>query len=175
MEKIRQWYIVYTKAGQEQKVCEALRRKKIDSFYPVNKLKKISAGKERISFKPLIERYVFAHLSANETNVVNDASGTISFVHWLSKPIIIHGDDIYLLKRFFNMHDDIHLEKIKVNPAEPATIINYVSDNADIVSFLFPVLGYAMKATENRTRVKVITVSQHQTKTNLSNQYAEAR
>ncbi len=40
MENSKQWYVIYTKAGHEKKVCDLFRRKKLDSFYPANKLTK---------------------------------------------------------------------------------------------------------------------------------------
>ena len=176
MESKKKWYILYTKVGQEQKVCESLRRRKLDSFYPVNKMTKTSSGREKVSFKPLLERYVFVCLAEQDKSMIKDTDGIISFVHWLANPVAIEQDDIYLLKRFFTMHDDIHLEKINVSPAERATISTRFSDeDTELISFRFPVLGYTMTAEERRTRIKVITIPDHQTKTNLSNQYAEAR
>ena len=179
MERTKQWYVVYTKTGQEQKVCEALRRKKLESFYPVNKMVKASSGRESVSFKPLLERFVFVCLAKEEVDIVknnNNINGIISLVHWLAEPVIVNQDDIFLLKRFFKMHDDIHLEKIKVAPSEPATIsTQFSAEDTELITFHFPALGYTLTAQENRTRVRIITIPDHQTKTNVTKQYAEAR
>ena len=177
MEKIRQWYVVYTKTGHEQKVCTTLQRKKIDSFYLANKMTKLSYGRERISFKPLVGRYVFAYLSEEEISTAKEASGIINFVHWQAQPVVINADDIYLLRRFFSIHNDIRLEKTKVNMDEQATmsILPSDNDNSNIVNLYFPVLGYIMTVQENKTRVKVITVSPNKTRTNFINKYAQAR
>ena len=176
MEKTKQWYVVYTRAGEEQKVCDALRRRKIDSFYPVNRLVKTSYGRERISFIPLMERYVFVHISGSETEEVRNLDCVISFVHWLSKPVVIDSDDIRLMKRFCERHNDIRLEKTKVISLEPAYLSTYDTDrDTERVNLHFPVLGYNMTAEEAKTRVKVITVNDYQTKPESSNQYAETR
>ena len=177
MEKKDKWYVVYTRPGLEQRVCDSLRRKKIDSFYPVNKLVKSSYGRQRTSFKPLIERYVFVCITSNQIEEIKNIRGIVSFVCWLSQPITIEQDDIYLMKRFCNTHDDIQLEKIKVIPSEPAFISTRFSDrDTELVSFNFPVLGYNMIAEENKSRVKVITINDYQTKTETSNsKYAETR
>ncbi len=99
----------------------------------------------------------------------------INFVHWLATPVMISSDDIYLLRRFFDTHDDIQLQKIKINPVEPATLFNQFINDQEVTHFALPVLGYTMTAQANKTRVKVITVSGYQTKTKLFNKYAEAR
>ena len=177
MERTDKWYVVYTRPGQEQKVCDSLRRKKIDSFYPVNKLVKSSYGKQRTSFKPLIERYVFVHIAQTQMEETKNVRGVVSFVYWLSQPIIIEQDDIYLMKRFCNTHDDLHLERIKVIPSEPAFISTRFSDHdTELVNFHFPVLGYNMIAEESKARVKIITITDYQAKTETSNsKYAETR
>ncbi len=172
----KQWYIAYTKEGAEQKVCEALRRRKLDCFYPTNKVTRLSYGRERSYDKPLISRYVFVCLSKEEFHLVKGAEGFISLMHWMAKPVTVSIDDIFLLKRFFNMHDDIRVEKIKVNPAEPATISGFLpDDHINDISLSLPALGYVMTARQRETRVKVITVPGYQTKTKPQKKYAEAR
>lgn len=176
METVKQWYIVYTKPEREHKVCESLRRKKLDSFYLANKLTKTSYGKERVAHKILLERFVFVALSEDELNIIRNIDNITNFVHWLAKPVILSADDIYLLRRFFDMHDGIRLEKRKVNLAEPASISSSFSDkDRDTIHFNFPALGYVMIAEESKTTVKVITVSNNTTKTIFKNKYAEAR
>ena len=177
METItKQWYIAYTRDGAEQKVCEALRRKKLDSFYPTNKLTRLSYGRERFYEKPLISRYVFVCLSKEELHLIKYTDGLISLIHWMTKPVTVSIDDIFLLKRFYSMHDDIRVEKIKVNPIEPASISGFLShDSINDICLSLPALGYAMTARQKETRVKVITVPGYQTKTKFQNEYAEAR
>lgn len=177
MERTEQWYVVYTRPGLEQKVCDLLRRKKIDSFYPVNKLVKSSYGRQRTSFTPLIERYVFVSITQEQFEEIKKTSGIVSFVHWLSQPVVIEPDDMYLMKRFCNTHDDIQLEKTRVVPFEPAFIsTRFSGEDTELVNFHFPVLGYTMTAEERKANVKVITLSDYQNKTETSkSKYAETR
>lgn len=175
MENSKQWYVVYTKAGHEKKVCDLFRRKKLDSFYPANKLTKTIYGKERISYKPVLERYVFVCLADEELNIIKNTSSIINFVHWMATPVTVSSDDIYLLRRFFDTHDDIQLQKIRINSVESATLFNQFVNDQEVTHFTLPVLGYTMTAQANKTRVKVITVPGYQTKTKLFNRYAEAR
>ncbi|MDQ2752497.1 MAG: UpxY family transcription antiterminator [Bacteroidota bacterium] len=175
MENSKQWYVVYTKAGHEKKVCDMFRRKKLESFYPANKMTRTIYGKERISFKPVLERYVFVCLANNELNVVKSNGSIINFVHWLTMPITVSGDDIFLLRRFFDTHDDIQLQKIKISLVEPASLFNQFVNDIEETHFTLPVLGYTMTAQASKTRVKIITVSGYQTKPKHSNKYAEAR
>ncbi len=102
---------------------------------------------------------MFTYLSTDELSIVKNTNGIVSYVYWLSQPVVISQDDIYLLKRFFNMYADIRVEKTKVILNQPASISSLFTDNGDdLVQFSFPALGYAMTAQENTTRVKVINV-----------------
>lgn len=172
----KQWYIVYTKEGAEQKVCNALKRKKLDSFYPTNKITRLSYGRERHYYKPLLSRYVFVCLTDEEAKAVRNTDGIVSLVHWRSEPITVAAEDIFLLNRFFKMHDDIRVEKIKVNPFESATISGFLpSDAINDISLSLPSLGYILTARQKEARVKVITIPGYQTKTKLHSEYAEER
>ena len=173
----KEWYIVYTKDGAEYKVCEALRRKKLDTFYPSNRGMRLSYGREKWYDKPLLSRYVFVCMANEEKHIIKSTMGVVSLVHWKAEPVTVEADDIYLLKRFFTMHDDTHVEKIQVNPSESATIVNdFLSDTGvNNISLLLPVLGYVLTARQPEARVKVITVPGYQTKTKLQSEYAEER
>ena len=175
MENCKQWYAVYTKVGQERKVGNLFKRKKIDSFYPSNKMSKSFYGKERVSYKPLIDRYVFVCLAEEDISKIKEINGVINLVYWLSKPVTISNDDMYLLRRFNDTYNDIQLKKTKINLSEPAFTSNEFSDNIETVSFTLPALGFIMTAQTSKTRVKVITVGGYQTKTKLFSKYAEAR
>lgn len=169
------WYIVYTKEGAERKVCEALLRKKMDSFYLTNKMTRLSYGRVRSYDKPLLSRYVFVCATNSEIQSIKDTNGIVNLVYWMVDPVTINQEDIYLLRRFFTMHDDIRVEKIKVNPLELASVGSFLShDTIDDICLSLPVLGYIMTARQRETRVKVITVPGYQTKTKLQSDYAEA-
>lgn len=175
MKQMKQWYVVYTKAGEEQRVCDALLRRRWESFYPAKKLTKNFYGRERISFQPLFERYVFVLLPEDQLEQVKQVDGILNPVYWLSSPAVIDAESIYLLKRFFTAHDNISLEKINVKPAETASLSVTSGEEQNNVHLHFPSLGYRLTAKESKTRVKVITVPNQQPKTNFSNQYAETR
>ena len=174
MENSKQWY-VYTKTGQERKVCDMFRRRKLDSFYPSNKLIKSFYGKERISYKPIIERYVFVCLAEEELYKVKTMDGVINLVYWLSTPVTVNNDDVYLLRRFYDMYNDIRLQKTKINLFEPAFTTSEFSDNIETVSFTLQALRFLLTVETSKTRVKVITVHGFQTKPKLFSRYADAR
>ncbi len=176
MEKQKQWFVVYTKTGREQKVCEVLRRKKLDAFYPVTKTMKTTRyGKEKISYKPLLERYVFIASQEDDLDIIKQA-GILSFVHWLAQPVKICENDIYLLRQFTNTHDNIRIEKIKIKLQESASISTISSaNNNSIIQFSFPALGYVMTAAEKKTIVKIIAAPVPHYRMNIIQQYAKTR
>ena len=175
MKQTKQWYVVYTKTGEEQKVCDALLKKKLESFYPAKKTTKTCYGRERTDFRPLFERYVFVLLTEQESDSMKQVNGILNFAHWLSRPVVIGQESIYLLKRFVTTHNNISVEKVGVNPAELASVSVTHGEDCDEIHLNFPALGYVLTAQENKTRVKVITIPNYPSKTNSLNRYAETR
>lgn len=108
------WYVINTKAGSEKKVSEVLTRKKIEVYCPFNNIftKQTEEKKEKIA--PLFKNYVFVKVSTSQQEEVKKIAGVVSFVYWLSKPVILKEVEVKAIKLFVNEYSNISLEKINV-------------------------------------------------------------
>ena len=162
MEALKKWYIVYTKTGYEQKVCDLLTKKKFECFLPVNHVVRNGNYKYKIASQPLFERYVFVYMDTSNTSVVKQTNGVLNFVYWHSSPAVIGEEEIYTLRRFLNTYERVTLEKLGI---EKNGVVNIAFENEKddhaaerhIVKLRLPSLGYTVKATDKITNVTVIS------------------
>ncbi len=168
MEARKEWYIVYTKTGCEQKVCDLLTKKKFECFLPFNRVARNSShSKYKIVYQPLFGGYVFVYMDISEAPVVRQTTGVLNFVYWLSSPAVIGEEEIYTLRRFLNTYERVTLEKTGVvQGSSPTTeheseaVLNAAERH--IVKLVLPSLGYTVKATDKNTNVTVITAGKNQ-------------
>ena len=151
MDGSKQWYVLYTQAGQEKKVREILTHRKIENYYPLNKIVWQWNGRKTIAHEPLFSSYVFIRISKNQLSHLKQISGVINFVYWLNKPAVISEGEIEMIKRILNGHTNIKLEKtFKIPGMENRGQV--FSTKNKTVKITLPSLGYSMIAgaeTEN--------------------------
>ncbi|MEO6136061.1 MAG: transcription termination/antitermination NusG family protein [Ginsengibacter sp.] len=127
----KSWYLVYTKPKCEKKVASILTKRKIENFCPQNRKQVKQLRKSKMVYEPLFSSYVF--VLENESNIssIAQTENVLSLVYWKGKPAIIKNDEIEIIRDFVSDHEDIKLEKTKVNLNEDARILNrpaYVID-----------------------------------------------
>src|SRR5206468_12120920 len=105
MDVKESWYVVYTKPRWEKKVADLLTRKGIESYCPLNKVKKQWHDRKKIISEPLFTSYVFVHISVHSHNNVLQTSGIINFVYWLGKPAVVRDDEIDTIKSFLDHYE----------------------------------------------------------------------
>src|SRR5665647_3490952 len=99
----KNWYIVYTKAKSEKKVAVSLSKRKIETFCPLNCIKKQFLFRHsKILQEPLFKSYLFVNITEKETSMLKQADGVISLLYWMGKPAIIREDEIEAIKEFIN-------------------------------------------------------------------------
>ena len=96
--------MVYTKPKWEKKVSATLTKRKIENFSPVNNKQITYFRKIKIQQEPLFESYVFVNLM----EMVFDA----------------HKEEIEIIKEFTADHQNIELEKTRVNLNDVAKVID---------------------------------------------------
>jgi transcription termination/antitermination protein NusG len=153
MEK--KWYAVTAKPGCELKAAAQLRRKKIDSFCPLNNLNNTGIIK-RWNAPPLFPSIIFVNISTSEIPVVRKTSDVVNFLFWLGAPAIISDEEIKTLKRFTTDYSDLRIEKIPVDQfaplQEPKTPFTTIQDangayKQTLVKIILPSLGYSVMAS----------------------------
>jgi transcription antitermination factor NusG len=163
----KNWYILYTKPKWEKKVATSLSKRKIENFFPVNYTQVNLYSKVRTCREPLFESYVFVNIMESEFEKVKSVYGVLNFVYWKGKPAIIHEEEIEVIKEFITDHQNIKLEKTKVNVNDVAKVIdgskysmsgNVLTVKNTIVKVNLPSLGFTLVAnvaTETPLRTEI--------------------
>ena len=151
----KNWYAVYTKPNYEKKVASLLSKRKIENFCPLNSIKIQSFRRGKTIKEPLFKSYVFVNLTLDEITQIKGIDGVISLLYWMGKPAIIKGQEIEAIKEFNNNHENIELERTRVNTNDMARIVDGPSYSIDgkvfalknkTVKVYLPSLGYIMVA-----------------------------
>lgn len=151
----KSWYAVYTKSHCEKKVASLLTKRKIETYYPVNRIISYNSNKKKTVYEPLLSSFVFVNITDCEMDAIKKISCVINFVYWLGKPALIKQDEIVNMQYFTNEYSNIKLEKKIVNPDESVKIISdphidlkgkLISVKNTLVQLWLPSLGYMMVA-----------------------------
>ena len=108
------WYAIYTKPRWEKKVHSLLSEKKIESYCPLNKVRKKWSDRMKTVEEPLFKSYVFARVNADEQTRVRMTAGVMNFVYWQGKPAIIPAKEIETIRKFLNEYENIQVEPIQL-------------------------------------------------------------
>jgi transcription antitermination factor NusG len=121
VEKLK-WYGVYTKPRWEKKVHALLREQGIESYCPINKVRRKWSDRIKTVEEPLFKSYVFVRIPEAEKTTVRMTPGVINFVYWMGKPAIVKDREIQAIKNFLNEHSEIMVEPIELRPNQKVRI-----------------------------------------------------
>lgn len=107
------WLAIYTKPRWEKKVHQLLTDKGIESYCPLNKVKRKWSDRIKTVEEPLFKSYVFVKVIDDDRTKVRLTNGVVNFVYWNGKPAIIREKEIQTIKRFLDEH-----ESVQVRPME---------------------------------------------------------
>lgn len=107
------WLAIYTKPRWEKKVHQLLTDKGIESYCPLNKVKRKWSDRMKTVEEPLFKSYVFVKVTDDDRTKVRLTNGVVNFVYWNGKPAIIREKEIQTIKRFLDEH-----ESVQVRPME---------------------------------------------------------
>jgi transcription antitermination factor NusG len=163
----KNWYLIYTKAKCEKKVASIFTKKRIESFIPMNSKQITSGRKRKIIHSPLFESYFFANIEENEIRKIKMIDGVLNVVYWKQHPAIIQKEEIEVIRDFTSVHQNIMIEKTKVNVNDAIKVIDgprySIEGNILTVTNIsfkvnLPSIGYALVArieTENPLQTEV--------------------
>ncbi len=120
----KNWYMVYTKPKWEKKVSATLTKRKIENFSPVNNKQITYFRKIKIQQEPLFESYVFVNLMENEISKIKTIDGVVNLIYWKGKPAMVQPEEIEIIKEFTADHQNIELQKTRVNLNDVAKVID---------------------------------------------------
>jgi len=152
---IRNWYAVYTKTQQEQKVTAALAKKGINAYCPLTRVGVYRGFGKKINLQPLLPSFVFVHITENEFAAVRQSSDVINFMYWLGRPAIIAATEIKGIQLFTATHQNLKVEKTAIIRNATAPVAEKIIEQSfnglsgtqkTFVKLSLPSLGYILVA-----------------------------
>jgi transcription antitermination factor NusG len=110
----KKWFAIYTKPRWEKKVYQLLVAKGVETYCPLNKVKKKWSDRIKTVEEPLFKSYVFVKVDDTERTKVRLTNGVVNFVYWNKKPAIIREKEIETIKRFLNDHENVTVQPLEL-------------------------------------------------------------
>ncbi len=110
----RKWLAVYTRPRWEKKVHQLLTTKGLESYCPLNKVRRKWSDRIKIVEEPLFKSYVFVKVSDEDRSAVRMTPGAINFVYWQGKPALIREKEISVIKRFLNEYENVEVQSMNL-------------------------------------------------------------
>ncbi|RPD43527.1 UpxY family transcription antiterminator [Paracnuella aquatica] len=117
------WLALYTKPRWEKKVAQLLTQKGIESYCPLNKVRRKWSDRVKLVEEPLFKSYVFVRITDEGRTEVRMTEGVINFVYWNGKPAIVKDKEIQTIQRFLDEHENVRLEQMELQPGQQVRII----------------------------------------------------
>ena len=112
------WYAIYTRPRWEKKVNGVLLQKGIESYCPLNKVRRKWSDRIKTIEEPLFKSYVFVKIEDSERTNVRMTNGVVNFVYWNGKPAVIREKEIQTIKRFLDEHENVEVVKMDFGPED---------------------------------------------------------
>jgi len=157
--------VVYTRPRWEKKVAEALNKKHIENFCPLNREVHQWADRKKVVCEPLFSCYVFVYASELEFQAIRRTEGILNFVYWLGTPARIREEEIEMIRSLAGGQTHIELEKIHVNPSDKVRVLrgplmklngSVVEVKNKTVKVCLPSLGYALIAEISKDNIEIL-------------------
>ncbi|MCZ2458725.1 MAG: UpxY family transcription antiterminator [Chitinophagales bacterium] len=159
------WLAIYTRPRWEKKVDELLKGKGVESYCPLNKVRRKWSDRIKIIEEPLFKSYVFVKLSDADRTRVRMTDGVINFVYWNRKPAVIRQSEINAIKRFLNEYENVEVHPMEFRQHQRVMItagplmdqVGSVLDvNRKMVKVAIDSLGYILVAYIERTKLSSV-------------------
>jgi transcription antitermination factor NusG len=174
MSKQKHWYALYTKPRWEKKVHELLLQKGLQSYCPLNKVRKKWSDRYKMVEEPLFKSYVFVRVTDEERADVRFVDGVVNYVYWLGKPAQVKEIEIERIKRFLNEFEDVEVEQLPEPKQGDKVVITsgvfmdqegrILSADKKRVEVLIESLGFKLVATMDKERVNILSQNQNRSK-----------
>jgi len=123
----KKWLAVYTRPRWEKKVNQLLAEKGLESYCPLNKVRRKWSDRVKIVEEPLFKSYVFVKVTDEDRSTVRMTNGAVNFVYWNGKPAVIREKEINAIKRFLNEYENVEARKVELSVNQRVRITNGTS------------------------------------------------
>lgn len=159
---IRKWLAVYTRPRWEKKVNQLLLEKGLESYCPLNKVRRKWSDRYKVVEEPLFKSYVFVKVSEQDRTNVRMTTGAINFVYWDGKPAIVKEKEIMAIRRFLDEYENVEARPVNLKINQRVRVTNgtlmdhegkIVGIQNKTVKVAIDSLGYILVATIDRTKL----------------------
>lgn len=160
------WYAIYTKPRWEKKVHALLTEKKLESYCPLNKVRKKWSDRMKTVEEPLFKSYVFARVNEEEQAKVRMTAGVMNFVYWQGRPAIIPAREIETVRKFLNEYENVVAEPLELKERSRVTINQglFMDHEAQVlkiegnrVKVVIESIGYSLIASIDKKNLSTLT------------------
>lgn len=165
-KKTKAWFAIYTKPRWEKKVDVLLQERGIESYCPLNRVRKKWSDRMKWVDEPLFKSYVFVRVLPEDQMKVRLVDGVLNYVYWLGKPAQVKDSEIEDIRRFLDEHNDVEVKPIDIKPDDKVLIRSGVlmDKTATVhrvmqqyVEVVIESLGYRLLAKIDKSKVSPIT------------------
>ena len=100
-----------------------LLEKNIESYCPLNKVRRKWSDRIKTIEEPLFKSYVFVKIADEHRSQVRMTNGVVNFVYWNGKPAINKEKEIETIKRFLDEYETVEALKLQLEPQDRVRII----------------------------------------------------
>ncbi|MEK7224289.1 MAG: UpxY family transcription antiterminator [Bacteroidota bacterium] len=158
----RKWLAVYTRPRWEKKVNQLLKEKGVESYCPLNKVRRKWSDRVKIVEEPLFKSYVFVKVNDEDRSAVRMTAGAINFVYWQGKPAVIREKEIAAIKKFLDEYENVEAKPIDLKLSQRVRITagtlmdqegKVLDMNRKMAKVAIDSLGYILVAYIDRTKL----------------------
>lgn len=158
----RKWLAIYSRPRWEKKVNQLLKEQGLESYCPLNKVRRKWSDRMKIVEEPLFKSYVFVKISDEDRTVVRMTPGVINFVYWNGKPAVVKEKEINTIKSFLNEYENVEVESMTMELNQRVKITagsllgqegEVIGLNRKTVKVAIDSLGYLLVAHIDRTKL----------------------
>lgn len=164
------WYAVYTRPRWEKKVNGLLLQKGIESYCPLNKVRRKWSDRVKTIEEPLFKSYVFVKITEEERTSVRMVNGVVNFVYWNGKPAVIKEKEIQTIRRFLDEYENVEAVKMDIAPGDSVQVIagpmmdkegKVLEIKNKMAKVCIDSLGYVLIASIDKSKLVTIQQTNH--------------
>ena len=101
-----------------------LTEKGLESYCPLNKVRRKWSDRMKVVEEPLFKSYVFVKVDNEDRSAVRMTNGAINFVYWNGKPAVIKEKEINAIKRFLNEYENVEANPVDLKVNQRVRVTN---------------------------------------------------
>ena len=165
LNETKKWYALYTRPRWEKKVNRLLTEKEIETYCPLNKVRRKWSDRMKTVEEPLFKSYVFVRIRDEEQSKVRMTQGVMNFVYWQGRPAVVRDKEIETIRKFLNEYENVMAVPINLRPQtrvriqqgifmdKEATILKVHKNKVQVV---IESIGYSLVALIDKSNLTTV-------------------